>query len=169
MGYTLKINKLSIYWSGCEQDTRVSVIRFSAGVRDSCLYPKAFRWSLGPTHPPIYFVPEALSAGIKGLGYEAQHSIPNGAEFKNEWNYTSTPNMLHGMHRDILPLPLQEPKLCTPWSNTQNYKWGFQVYKAYFNTEIMKCKFEVCQFRLRQNPKHMCSKWKVNLRTYAVY
>lgn len=168
-GYILKINKLSIQWSGCEQDTRESVTRFSIGVRDSCLNPKAFRMSLGPTHPPIHFGPEGLSAGIKGLGYWAEHSLPTGAEFKNEWNYISTPKCLHGTHRDNFTFTFTRTEIVYPWSNSQNYKWGFHVRKTYFGTEIMKCTFEVCHFRLQQNLEHMCSKWKVNLRPCAGY
>jgi hypothetical protein len=68
------------------------VTRFSVGVRGSCLYSKAFRMSLDPTRPPTHFVPEALSGGIKVPGYGAEHSLPTNVEFKNEWNYTSTPN-----------------------------------------------------------------------------
>jgi hypothetical protein len=49
--------------------------------------------SLDPTRPPTHFVPEALSGGINVQGYGAGHSLPTDVEFKNEWNYTSTPNM----------------------------------------------------------------------------
>jgi hypothetical protein len=46
---------------------------------------------MGPTQPPIQWVPEALSLGVKRLGREADHSPPSSAEVKNAWNYTSTP------------------------------------------------------------------------------
>jgi hypothetical protein len=49
------------------------------------------RTALGPTQPPIQWVPEALSLGVKRLGREADHSPPSSAEVKNEWMYTSTP------------------------------------------------------------------------------
>jgi hypothetical protein len=46
------------------------------------------------SHPSsIHFVPKALSAGIKGPWYGGEYSLPAGVGFKNEWNYTSTPNM----------------------------------------------------------------------------
>jgi hypothetical protein len=50
--------------------------------------------SLGPTQPPIQWVPGALSlggGGLKQLGREADHSPPSSAEVKNSWSYTSTP------------------------------------------------------------------------------
>jgi hypothetical protein len=47
--------------------------------------------ALGPTQPPIQWVPGALSLGIKRAGCEADHSSPSSAEVKNAWSYTSTP------------------------------------------------------------------------------
>jgi len=41
--------------------------------------------------PPIQRVPGALTAGVKGLRREADHSSPPSAEVKNAWSYTSTP------------------------------------------------------------------------------
>jgi hypothetical protein len=36
--------------------------------------------------------------GVKGLGYEADHSIPSTAEVKHAWSYISTPLIcLHGV------------------------------------------------------------------------
>jgi len=49
------------------------------------------RLALGPTQPPILWVPWALTTGIKWPGLEADHSPPSSAEVKNAWNYTSTP------------------------------------------------------------------------------
>jgi hypothetical protein len=50
---------------------------------------------------------------MKWLGREADHSPSSSAEVKNEWNYTSTPNMplwrgaqLKEKHRDDFTLPL---------------------------------------------------------------
>jgi hypothetical protein len=51
-------------------------------------------WSkpaLGPTQPPIQWVPGALSPGVKRQGREADHSPPASAEVKKTWIYTSTP------------------------------------------------------------------------------
>jgi hypothetical protein len=47
---------------------------------------------LGPTQPPIQWVPATLSPGAKRPGREADHSPPSSAEVKNAWNYTSTPH-----------------------------------------------------------------------------
>jgi hypothetical protein len=47
--------------------------------------------ALGPTQPPIQWVPGASSLGVKRPGREVDHSAPSGAEVKNAWSYTSTP------------------------------------------------------------------------------
>jgi hypothetical protein len=50
------------------------------------------------TQPPIQWVPEALSLGIKWPGHEADHSSPSSTEDKNAWSYISTPPIcLHGV------------------------------------------------------------------------
>jgi hypothetical protein len=66
------------------------------------------RLALGPTQPPIQWVPGALSPGVKWPGHEADYSPPSSAEVKNAWHYMSTlPPTRHfrGMlvkHRDNL-------------------------------------------------------------------
>jgi hypothetical protein len=55
------------------------------------LFPSASRTALGPTQPPIQWVPGALSLRVKWPGREADHSPPSNAEVKNAWSYTSTP------------------------------------------------------------------------------
>jgi hypothetical protein len=58
----------------------------------------ASRSALGPTQPPLQWVPEALSPEVKQPGREADHSPPSSAEGKNAWRYTSTLLVfLHGM------------------------------------------------------------------------
>jgi hypothetical protein len=47
------------------------------------------RTALGPTQPPIQWVPGALPLGVKRPGREVDHSPPSSAEVKNEWSYTS--------------------------------------------------------------------------------
>jgi hypothetical protein len=62
------------------------------------LFTTASRKALGPTQPPIQWVPGALSLGVKQLGREVDHSPPSSAEVKNVWSYTSTlPIRLHGV------------------------------------------------------------------------
>jgi hypothetical protein len=48
--------------------------------------PTTSRTALGPTQPPIQWVPGTLSLGVKQLGCEADHSTPSSAE--NAWSYT---------------------------------------------------------------------------------
>jgi hypothetical protein len=55
------------------------------------LFATAFRTAPGPNQPPIQWVPEALSLGLKWPGDEANHSPPSKAEVRNEWSYNSTP------------------------------------------------------------------------------
>jgi len=40
--------------------------------------------ALGPTQPPVQWIPEALTPGIKW--HEADHSLPSGAKVKNTWD-----------------------------------------------------------------------------------
>jgi hypothetical protein len=44
------------------------------------LFTNASRPALGPTQPPVQWVPGALSLGIKQPGREAEHSPPSSAE-----------------------------------------------------------------------------------------
>jgi hypothetical protein len=55
------------------------------------LFTTTSRMALGPTQPPIQWVPGALSLGIKQPGHEANHSPPSSAEVENAWSHTSTP------------------------------------------------------------------------------
>jgi hypothetical protein len=64
------------------------------------LFTTASRTALGPTQPPIQWVPGVLSLGVKRSGHEADHSPPSNAEVKNAWSYTSTPPIrLNGVVR----------------------------------------------------------------------
>jgi hypothetical protein len=57
------------------------------------LYTTTSTTALGPTQPPIQWVTEALSRGLKGPGCEADHSPPSSARVKSAWSYTSTPQI----------------------------------------------------------------------------
>jgi hypothetical protein len=50
----------------------------------------ASRPVLGPTQPPIQWVPAVLSLGLKQPRRDADHSPPSSA-VKNAWSYTYTP------------------------------------------------------------------------------
>jgi hypothetical protein len=47
--------------------------------------------ALGPTQPPIQWVPGALSLGFKLPGREGDNSPPSSAKVKNAWSYNFTP------------------------------------------------------------------------------
>jgi hypothetical protein len=49
------------------------------------------RPALGPTPPPIQWIPGALSPGLKRSGREADHPSPTSAEVKKIWIYTFIP------------------------------------------------------------------------------
>jgi len=49
------------------------------------------RPALGPTEPPIQWVPEALFLELKQQGREIDHSRPSSAEVKECMELTSTP------------------------------------------------------------------------------
>jgi hypothetical protein len=46
---------------------------------------------LGPTQPPVQWLPWTLSQGVKRPGREDDQSPPTIVEVKNTWIYTSTP------------------------------------------------------------------------------
>jgi hypothetical protein len=41
------------------------------------------RTGLGPTQPPIQWIPGVVSPGVKQQGCESDHSLPSSAEVKN--------------------------------------------------------------------------------------
>jgi hypothetical protein len=51
------------------------------------------RSAMGPTQPPIQWVPAAVSPGVKQPGREADYS-PTSTEVKKTWIYTSSPPYL---------------------------------------------------------------------------
>jgi hypothetical protein len=55
------------------------------------LLTTASRTALGPTQPPLQWIPGALSLGVKRPGREADHSPPSSFEVNDAWSYTSTP------------------------------------------------------------------------------
>jgi hypothetical protein len=55
------------------------------------LFATASRPALGPSQPPIHWRRGAYTSELKRSRREADHSPIPSAEFKNAWNYTSTP------------------------------------------------------------------------------
>jgi hypothetical protein len=61
------------------------------------LFSTASRSALGPTQPPIQWVPGALSLGVKQLGHDADHTPPSSAKVKNGEAILHSPTHLHGV------------------------------------------------------------------------
>jgi hypothetical protein len=59
----------------------------------SFLFPTRSRPALGPAQPPIQWVPEAISLGVKRPGREPDHSPPSSAEVKNGGAIPPFPHM----------------------------------------------------------------------------
>jgi hypothetical protein len=70
-----------------------------------------------PSRPDRFLgLPTLLSSGIKWPGREADHLPPSGAEIKNAWSYTSTPQYVFMalclvQHMDSFTLPYLLPLL----------------------------------------------------------
>jgi hypothetical protein len=75
------------------------MIRFRFPVGAQIIFATTSIRVLRPTQPPIEWVPESPSLGVKWPGCEADHSPRSSAEVKNAWRYTSTspPMCLHGV------------------------------------------------------------------------
>jgi hypothetical protein len=67
--------------SGYGLDDRGSRVRFPAGT-GNFLFTTVSRTAVGPTQPPIQWVPGVLSLEVKWPGREADHSPPSSAEIK---------------------------------------------------------------------------------------
>jgi hypothetical protein len=59
----------------------------------SFLFLTAFRPALGPTQPPIYWVPVVISSRVERQGCEASHSPPSSDEVKNGGAIPSLPHI----------------------------------------------------------------------------
>jgi hypothetical protein len=91
----------------CYPSNTMIVVRatgWTVGVLDSrrgleiFLFTTASRTALGPTQPPIQWVPEALSLGVKRSGREADYSPPSSVEVKVCVKlYLHSPIRLHGV------------------------------------------------------------------------
>jgi hypothetical protein len=76
-------------------DVRGFESRWGLGI---LLFSTVSRPALRPIQPPIQWVPQELSLGIKQPGREVDHSPPSSIEAKKAWTYTFIPPIrLHGM------------------------------------------------------------------------
>jgi hypothetical protein len=99
----LSLRQIMTRWSWTcgilSHDSSDSIVKWmiSAGLQ-IFLFATAPNPALGPTQPPIKWVPRALSPVIRQPKRDADHSPPSSAEVKNAWSYTSTPPIrLHGV------------------------------------------------------------------------
>jgi hypothetical protein len=77
---------------GYRLDDRCTRVRFPAGAWNFSLHP------LGPTQPPIQWVPGALTLGVKRPGHEVDHLPPSSTEDKEFVElYLHSPIYLHGV------------------------------------------------------------------------
>jgi hypothetical protein len=80
------------YFSQCSHWLRTERLRGrSSGKVWNFNFSISSRLALGPTQPPIKWVPCALSLELSGKGPGADHSSGTSAEVKKMWFYTSTP------------------------------------------------------------------------------
>jgi hypothetical protein len=95
-GYFRKLYQLqSLFKIACEQRSRYSYWLRAGGPRGQSssfgrvknfLFSTSSRSALGPTQPPIQWLP-----GVKRAGRETDHSPQTSADVKKLWIYTSTP------------------------------------------------------------------------------
>jgi hypothetical protein len=75
-------------------DWTIGVLGFDSQPELGIFLFTASRTALGPTQPPIRWVPGALSLGLKRPPRETDHSPSSSAEIKNAWSCTSTPPII---------------------------------------------------------------------------
>jgi hypothetical protein len=113
---------LSAIVLGCGLDDRRFETRQWLGI---FLFTTVPRPALGPTQPPIQWVPGALSLGVQRPERETDHS--SSAEVKNAWTYTSTPPIrLHVVVLEVqgqLYLYNLDPKVSGLAAWSENCKW----------------------------------------------
>jgi hypothetical protein len=69
----------------------------SPGRVKNLLLSTSSRLALGPTQPPIQWVPEALSPEVKRPGRKTDHSLPTSAEIKKCGSIHPLPIRLNGV------------------------------------------------------------------------
>jgi hypothetical protein len=109
------------------------------------IFTTVSRTALGPTQPPIQWVPWALSLGVKRTGRKADHSPPSSAEVK-EWVelYLYSPNTpawlgaeLKKSTRTTLPLPVKPLPLHQPTRNTDGPAVSVSELLARFRDQVL--------------------------------
>jgi hypothetical protein len=90
--WTFKVHKMLGNSWVAEQVLACQETRFHGTRGKIFVFCTSPRPALGPTQPPVQWVPGALSSRVNLPGREADHSPPTSAEVKNTWIYTSTPS-----------------------------------------------------------------------------
>jgi hypothetical protein len=107
------------------------------------LLTTASRTALGPTQPPIKWVPGVLSLGVQWQRREADHSPESSDEIMNAWSYTSAPQYVFMAwclvkHRDtftfinVYVTVIRSTLLCL----SKNTKLA-EEFKSYYRTELI--------------------------------
>jgi hypothetical protein len=132
---------------GYSLDDKVSRVRFLAEM--GIFLPKTMsRTALGPTQPPIQWVPGAPSVSIKWPGHAADHSPPSSAKVKNAWGYTSTPPILHGIVLSCTQEQLYLPFFCVHNCFFVNAAVSYAYDSPMLGTIHMVASLTLCQDKL---------------------
>jgi hypothetical protein len=100
------------------------------------LFTTASRTALGPTHPPIQWVPGALSLGVKRPGREPDHSLPSAEVKECVELYLHSPKTSSWrggkLSTGTLPLPLPLPSITSLHSDIiqKAATWSFIALKT---------------------------------------
>jgi hypothetical protein len=109
-----------------------------AGRGNIFLFSITCRRPLGPTQPPIQWVPAALSSEVKWQEREADHSLPSSAEVKNDGAIHPLPHTSSWSIASLIKHKDNLPFLCpllyclhknTDWTSNHNLKLRTTVWQ----------------------------------------
>jgi hypothetical protein len=103
------------------------------------LFTNASRPALGPTQPPIQWVPGAPSLEVKRSRREADHSPPSSAEVKKAWSYNFTPQYAFMEWSSVNKKKITETNLPLRFTKMYIY-YGFS--RIVFIQSVQACKFQ---------------------------
>jgi hypothetical protein len=78
--------RIPIEWLRYGVDYQGIVVRYTAG-GEIFLFSHLQNWFMGPTHPPVWYVPGGLSWGLKHRGPEVDRTLLSSAEVKSVWRF----------------------------------------------------------------------------------
>jgi hypothetical protein len=113
-------------------------------------FTTAFGPALGPTQPPIKWVPSALSLGVKRPGREADHSPPSSAEVKGVELYLHSPIRLYGavlsyltgFNRNRSNIPNSICQFIARSRHKQRVPWNCDIFILHWHSEVPKHKLD---------------------------